>query len=191
MTNPRLILGLIAALSLSWPNVSPAQDQAPSGDVYLVKAGDQLDVSVWKEPDLNITVLVRPDGGFSFPLAGDVSAAGKAVDQIRAELAEKLTRFIPDPVVTVMVSAIGGNMIYVIGQVNNPGPHIMNPRIDVMQALSIAGGATAFASLNDIKILRRTETGQIVLPFRYSDIERGRNLNQNVLLTSGDVVVVP
>ena len=191
MTNPSVILGLIAALCFSWPTVAAAQEQTAPDDVYRVKAGDQLEVSVWKEPDLKITVLVRPDGGFSFPLAGDVSAAGKAVDEIRVELAQKLTRFIPDPVVTVMVSAIGGNMIYVIGQVNNPGPHIMNPRIDVMQALSIAGGATAFASLNDIKILRRTETGQVVLPFRYADIERGRNLNQNVLLTSGDVVVVP
>lgn len=191
MTNPSVILGLIAALCLGWPAVAAAQEQAPPDDVYLVKAGDQLEVSVWKEADLKLNVLVRPDGGFSFPLAGDISAAGKTVDQIRVELAQKLTRFIPDPVVTVMVTAIGGNMIYVIGQVNKPGSYIMNPRIDVMQALSIAGGATAFASLNDIKILRRTGDRQVVLPFRYADIERGRNLNQNVLLTSGDVVVVP
>ena len=191
MTNPSAILGLIAALCLSLPTVAAAQEQAPPDDVYLVKAGDQLEVSVWKEADLKLNVLVRPDGGFSFPLAGDISAAGKTVDQIRVELAQKLTRFIPDPVVTVMVTAIGGNMIYVIGQVNKPGSYIMNPRIDVMQALSIAGGATAFASLNDIKILRRTGDRQVVLPFRYADIERGRNLNQNVLLTSGDVVVVP
>ncbi|MEM7503399.1 MAG: polysaccharide biosynthesis/export family protein [Pseudomonadota bacterium] len=168
-----------------------AQETAPQDDVYLVKAGDQLEVSVWKEADLKLNVLVRPDGGFSFPLAGDIRAAGKTVDAIRVELAQKLTRFIPDPVVTVMVTAIGGNMIYVIGQVNKPGSYIMNPRIDVMQALSIAGGATAFASLNDIKIIRRTGDIQTVLPFRYGDIERGRNLDQNVLLTSGDVVVVP
>ena len=191
MTNPSAILGLIAALWLGWSAAAVAQEAAPQDDVYLVKAGDQLEVSVWKEADLKLNVLVRPDGGFSFPLAGDIRAAGKTVDAIRVELAQKLTRFIPDPVVTVMVTAIGGNMIYVIGQVNKPGSYIMNPRIDVMQALSIAGGATAFASLNDIKIIRRTGDRQTVLPFRYGDIERGRNLDQNVLLTSGDVVVVP
>lgn len=191
MTNPSAILGLIAALWLGWSAAAVAQETAPQDDVYLVKAGDQLEVSVWKEADLKLNVLVRPDGGFSFPLAGDIRAAGKTVDAIRVELAQKLTRFIPDPVVTVMVTAIGGNMIYVIGQVNKPGSYIMNPRIDVMQALSIAGGATAFASLNDIKIIRRTGDIQTVLPFRYGDIERGRNLDQNVLLTSGDVVVVP
>lgn len=191
MTISRLFQSAAAALLLCFAGVAMAQEAAPRDDVYLVKAGDQLEVSVWKEADLKLNVLVRPDGGFSFPLAGDVEAAGKTVDQIRQELAGKLTRFIPDPVVTVMVTAIGGNMIYVIGQVNKPGSYIMNPRVDVMQALSIAGGATAFASLNDIKILRRTGARQIVLPFRYADIERGRNLEQNILLASGDVVVVP
>lgn len=171
--------------------VTHAQDAGQRDDVYLVKAGDQLEVSVWKEADLQLTVLVRPDGGFSFPLAGDVRAAGKTVDSIRQELGQKLTRFIPDPVVTVMVSEIGGNMIYVIGQVKDPGSYVMNPRIDVMQALSIAGGATPFASLNDIKILRRQGNRQTVRSFRYGDIEKGRNLEQNILLASGDVVVVP
>lgn len=191
MTISRTFFVAVATVCMVFSSLAVAQEAAPQDDVYLVKAGDQLEVSVWKEDDLKLTVLVRPDGGFSFPLAGDVQAAGKTVDQIREELASNLTRFIPDPVVTVMVTAIGGNMIYVIGQVNKPGSYIMNPRVDVMQALSIAGGATAFASLNDIKILRRTGTRQIVLPFRYADIERGRNLEQNILLASGDVVVVP
>ena len=191
MTITRLIITAAAALCLGLPGIASTQEATPRDDVYLVKAGDQLQVSVWKEADLQLTVLVRPDGGFSFPLAGDVLAAGKTVDQIRQELGQKLTRFIPDPVVTVMVSEIGGNMIYVIGQVSKPGSYIMNPRIDVMQALSIAGGATPFASLNDIKIIRRQGARQTVRSFRYGDIERGRNLEQNILLSSGDVVVVP
>jgi polysaccharide biosynthesis/export protein len=183
------LLGCVAILTLS----AAAQSQVANDDSaqYLVKAGDQLLISVWKEEDLRQEVLIRPDGGFSFPLAGDMSAAGKSVDTISQEISARLARYIPDLVVTVTVTAINGNKIYVIGQVNNPGAFVMNPRVDVMQALSMAGGTTAFASVNDIKILRRTQTGQSVLPFRYSDVARGRDLGQNVMLQSGDVVVVP
>jgi len=163
----------------------------PLDESYLVKPGDTLEISVWKEEGLLQTVIVRPDGGFSFPLAGDVNAAGKTVDMITEELVRKLSRFIPDLVATVMVTAFDGNKIYVIGQVLNPGAFVMNPRVDVMQALSLAGGTTPFASLNDIKILRRRRGNQSVLGFRYNDVAKGRNLEQNILLESGDVVVVP
>lgn len=158
---------------------------------YQVKPGDTLVVSVWKEEDLLQEVIVRPDGGFSFPLAGDVMAAGRTVEMIRVELTRKLARYIPDLVATVMVTAFDGNNIYVIGQVTNPGAFVMNPRVDVMQALSLAGGTTTFAELNDIKILRRRNGVQSVLNFRFNDVARGRNLEQNILLESGDVVVVP
>lgn len=180
------VTGLLLAGS-----VALAQDDPPRDDSYLIKAGDTLLVSVWKEEDLQQEVLVRPDGGFSFPLAGDISAAGKTVDDISKLLSDRLARYIPDTVVTVAVTAINGNKIYVIGQVNNPGAFVMNPRIDVMQALSMAGGTTPFAELNDIVILRRGATGQLALEFRYGDVERGRNLEQNIMLQSGDVVVVP
>jgi len=168
-----------------------AQENQPSNDKYTIKPGDTLSISVWKEEDLQLEVLIRPDGGFSFPLAGDIQAAGRSVDDIAVVLTERLERFIPDTVVTVAVTAINGNRIFVIGQVNNPGAFVMNPRVDVMQALSMAGGTTPFAELNDILILRRTPSGQIALKFRYGDVERGRNLDQNIMLQSGDVVVVP
>jgi polysaccharide biosynthesis/export protein len=167
-----------------------AQEESGGND-YVVKPGDQLLISVWKEEDLRQEVLIRPDGGFSFPLAGDMNATGMSVDDISEALSRKLKRYIPDLVVTVAVTAINGNKIYVIGQVNNPGAFIMNPRLDVMQALSVAGGATPFAALNDIKILRRNASGQAVFQFRYGDVEDGRNLEQNIMLESGDVVVVP
>jgi polysaccharide export outer membrane protein len=86
---------------------------------------------------------------------------------------------------------VKGNKVYVLGQVNKPGEFIVNPRVDVMQALSMAGGTTAFAALGDIVILRRTEAGQQSLPFHYADVARGRNLQQNIMLQAGDVVVVP
>lgn len=158
---------------------------------YEIQPGDVLQVSVWKEPDLTQEVLVRPDGGFSFPLAGDVNALGKTVEQLRIELTERLGRFIPDLVVTVAVREINGNKIYVIGQVNEPGEFVVNPRVDVMQALSLAGGTTAFASPNAIFVLRRENGVQTRLPFNFSDVLRGRGLEQNVILRSGDVVVVP
>jgi polysaccharide export outer membrane protein len=160
-------------------------------EVYTVKPGDVLSVSVWKEPDLQGPVLVRPDGTFSFPLAGQIDARGKSVPQLQQMLTEKLKKYISDPVVTVSISEVKGNKVYVIGQVNKPGEFVVNPRVDVMQALSMAGGTTPYAALGDIRILRRTETGQQSLPFRYADVARGRDLQQNIMLQAGDVVVVP
>jgi polysaccharide export outer membrane protein len=157
-----------------------------------VKPGDILAVSVWKEPDLQGPVLVRPDGAFSFPLAGQMDARGKTVQELQQMVTERLKKFISDPVVTVSIQEIKGNKVYVIGQVNKPGDFIVNPRVDVMQALSMAGGTTPFAALGDIMILRRTDGGQQqALPFRYTDVIRGRNLDQNITLQAGDVVVVP
>jgi len=159
---------------------------------YRLQPGDLLTISVWKEKDLDSEVLVRPDGGISFPLAGDVNAQNETVAEVRQALAERLQRYIPDPVVTVAVKNIGGNHIYVIGKVSRPGEFPFSRPVDVMQALSLAGGATPYAALNEIVILRRNNAGaQKVLPFRYGDIARGRNLGQNVLLESGDTVVVP
>jgi polysaccharide export outer membrane protein len=89
------------------------------------------------------------------------------------------------------VQEIKGNKVYVIGQVNRPGEFIMNPTVDVMQALSMAGGTTPFAALGDIVVLRRTAAGKQSIPFRYNDVVRGRRMDQNIDLQSGDVVVVP
>jgi polysaccharide export outer membrane protein len=158
---------------------------------YEVQPSDILQVSVWREPELTQQVVVRPDGGFSFPLVGEVNAVGKTVEELRRELAEQLGGFIPDVVVTVSVLEIRGNKIYVIGQVNQPGEFIVNPRVDVIQALSLAGGTTAFASPSQIFVLRRDNAQQRRLPFNFDAVLRGRDLEQNILLRSGDVVVVP
>lgn len=158
---------------------------------YTVKPGDLLNIAVWKEPDLQGPVLVRPDGAFSFPLAGQIDARGKTVMQLQQTVSDRLKKFISDPVVTVSVQEVRGNKVYVIGQVTRPGEFIVNPRVDVMQALSMAGGATPFAALDDITILRREGAVQRALPFRYKEVARGRNLEQNIILQAGDVVVVP
>ncbi len=159
--------------------------------IYKIQPGDVLTVSVWKETDLQGEVVVRPDGGISMPLVGDLQAATHSVDEVRAVIAERLAKYIPDPVVTVAVKQISGNRIYVVGKVNHPGDFPLTGAIDVMQALGLAGGATTFASLNHIHVLRRDGDRQIAIPFRYEDIEKGRALDQNILLHSGDTVVVP
>lgn len=165
--------------------------RAAEPEPYRIQPGDVLMVSVWKEEALMAEVLVRPDGGLSFPLVGDVRASGRTVDELRTLVDERLSKFIPDPSVTIAVKQIGGNRIYVLGKVNRPGEFSFSQSIDVMQALSLAGGATSFAALDDIRILRREQGKQTAHRFRYSDVERGRNLEQNILLKSGDTVVVP
>lgn len=174
------------ALFAQEPSSNQGADQS-----YAVQAGDLLEISVWKEPELQKEVLVRPDGAFSFPLSGQIDARNKTVEDLRLEITERLSKYIPDLVVTVSVSQINGNKVYVIGQVNEPGDFIVNPRVSVMQALSMAGGATPFADVNDIRILRRENGRQTAIEFRYDDVARGRALDQNIMLQSGDVVVVP
>ena len=171
--------------------VSAQQPEASGPARYEVQPSDVLQVSVWKEPDLTQQVVVRPDGAFSFPIVGDVNAVGKTVEELRRELIQALTRIIPNPVVTVAVLEIKGNKVYVIGQVKQPGEFIVNPRVDVLQALSLAGGMTEFASPSEIFVLRRDNGQQRRLPFNLAAVLRGRDLDQNVLLRSGDVVVVP
>ena len=193
MSTYRLAISIaaVAVLVASFAAPAYAQDSSQNRTPYLINAGDRLEISVWKEPDLQREVLVRPDGAFSFPLAGDVRAESRTVSDIAAEITRRLESYIPGLVVTVTVADIGGNKIFVIGQVNRPGEFVVNPRVDVMQALSIAGGTTAFAELNDIKILRRSGGQQTVFRFRYGDVEKGQKLEQNIMLEVGDVVVVP
>jgi polysaccharide export outer membrane protein len=182
----KFLLACCVIVALAWATGATAQDAN-----YTVKPGDLLSISVWKEPDLQKPALVRPDGSFSFPLVGEIDAKGKTVADLNKAMSQKLAKYISDPVVTVSIQEIKGNKVYVIGQVNKPGEFIMNPTVDVMQALSMAGGTTPFAALGDIVILRRTPTGKQSLPFRYNDVVRGRKLDQNIDLQSGDVVVVP
>jgi polysaccharide export outer membrane protein len=189
-----LLAALVGCASGSAAVVGQAEEAAriaPAVKSYRIQPGDVLIVSVWKEQDLQSEVLVRPDGGLSFPLAGDVDASGRTVEEVRAAIDERIRKYIPDAVVTVAVKEIGGNRIYVIGKVNRPGEFPFVRPIDVMQALSLAGGATPYAALNDIRVLRRENGRQIAIPFKYGEVERGRDLAQNIELHSGDTVVVP
>jgi polysaccharide export outer membrane protein len=173
--------------------ISPTARMTDSSQLdYRLQPGDLVTISVWKEKDLETEALVRPDGGLSFPLVGDVEAKGHTLREVRDMIARRLKPYIPDPVVTVAIKQIGGNHVYVLGRVNRPGEYPFNQPVDVMQALSLAGGTTPFAELNRIVILHRDGDGaEHATHFRYADIAHGKDLTQNVLLQSGDTVVVP
>jgi polysaccharide export outer membrane protein len=158
---------------------------------YRVGAEDVLEISVWKEDNLKKDVLVRPDGGLSFPLAGDFHAAGMTTEEIRQELVRRLEKYIPEPVVSVSVTKASNYKVYVLGRVNKPGDLTSGRPLDVLQALSMAGGLTPFASEADIRIIRKVDGRPISIPFNYSHVRQGEDLDQNVLLKSGDVLVVP
>jgi polysaccharide export outer membrane protein len=171
---------------------APPESGARAAGTYRIQPGDMLLISVWKETDLQAEVVVRPDGWLSFPLAGDQIAEGRTIEELRQALVERLRKYVPDPVVTVAVRQLGGNRIYVMGKVNRPGEFLFSKPLDVMQSLTLAGGTTSFADTNDIRILRREDDGkQVVIQFRYDEVARGRRLEQNIVLRSGDTVVVP
>jgi polysaccharide export outer membrane protein len=194
-----LLVSALAGTGFGADATPPADGTKPESPVltpatlasYRLQPGDLITVSVWKETDLTTEVLVRPDGGFSFPLAGEVDAIGKTVDEVRSLLADRLKRFIPNPVVTVAIKTIGGNRIFVVGKVMHAGDFAFSSPLDVMQAIAVAGGTTPYAAINDIVILRRQNGQQQALHFHYSDVARGRELAQNIQLQSGDTVVVP
>ena len=158
-------------------------------DKYLLQAGDLIEVSVWKEQDLQRELLVTPDGMISFPLVGHMQAQGLSVQDLNKHIIEKLSKYIPDPSVTVLLRSTAGSRFFVIGKVNRPGQYPMQQPTSILQALSVAGGTTTYASTDDIKVIRRNNTEAI--SFSYDDIKNGEELEQNILLSNGDVVVVP
>jgi len=187
---------MLPLLFLTLGGGPPAFGAEPSdstgwGDAYKLRPGDVLSISVWNEKDLQADAVIRPDGGISFPLAGELKASDTTIADLTAQLQAKIRKYIPDAVVTVVVKAVLGNRVYVTGKVNRPGDFPLNGPLDVMQALALAGGATPFADIDRIRILRRQGDVQTSIPFRYDDIRKGKNLDHNILLQSGDTVVVP
>lgn len=158
---------------------------------YLIGPDDLLDISVWKEDTLQRKVVVRPDGKISFPLIGEIMAMSISAGDLQKEITQRLRKFIPDPVITVVVEKVSSNKIYVIGEVKSSGQYQVGQYLDVVQALALAGGLTAYASENKIKILRRENGVETVIPFEYGKVKTGSDLKQNIILKRGDVVIVP
>jgi len=170
---------------------NPVGEPMISGGDYKIGPEDILEISVWKEKDLQREVLVRPDGWFTFPLVGNIEAKGKTAQQIQEEITQWLKEYIPNPVVSVSVKKIAGYKIFVIGRVNKPGEYVVGSYIDVLQALTLAGGLTPFAEEAKIKIVRKENGKKTILPFDYSTVKKGKRMEQNITLMSGDVIIVP
>jgi polysaccharide biosynthesis/export protein len=182
----------IASVQGAPPAPQAGQGQVASPDDYRIHGGDTLLVGVYDDPKMPPTpTTVTPDGKISFPLLGMLVAGGKTPEQLRVEVETKLRKFVAEPVVTVSVQEVKGNIAYVVGQVLKPGPIVMNPAVNVLPALSIVGGGNPYAKLDSIIIIRSAVGGQRVLNFRYGQVSSGKNLEQNVQLEAGDVVVVP
>ena len=174
-----LVLGLSYSVSIA------AEKQ------YHIGPGDILEISVWKDENLSRQIVVPPDGAISFPLIDPIEVNNLTVSELRKILTQKLSDYVPDATVSVILLEINSLKAYVIGKVNSPGEFPINMETNVMQILSKAGGLNPFASKGNIKILRQTNNQIVKIPFDYGQVEKGSNLEQNINLQAGDVVVVP
>ncbi len=161
------------------------------GENYVIDPGDVLDISVWKDEALTKVVTVLPDGKIAFPLIGEIVAQGKTVVQLTDELKSKISPFVPDPEITIVVQQTNSMLIYVIGKVNSPGRFALNVEVNVLQALAMAGGFNPFAKRNKVKIFRHIGDQTQIFEFKYDEVSKGKELEQNIKLGKGDVIVVP
>lgn len=162
-----------------------------SDDVYKLKQGDAVFISIYGEEVLQKEVRVLPDGSITFPLAGRLSVVNLTSSEVERQVAEKLKEYLPEPQVTVIVSNIDGNKIYVVGKVLKPGPVLLTGPTTALQALSASGGFDRFAHLNDIKVLRVVGGATQVMPIKYESLLKGEDLASNIALEAGDTIVVP
>ena len=199
---------LLAAMAVAQSDVAPSNDAMKAGDAkaddakaaaaqeassandYVIGADDVLQISVWHEPDMKETLPVRPDGKISLPLLNDVQAAGLTPVQLKDSITEKLKKYIADPRVTVIITAMNSRRVFVTGEVTHSGPMNLLPHMTVLQALAEAG-FTQFANLKAIYLLRTENGKQVKVPFNYKEVVKGNHPEQNIALKPGDTVVVP
>jgi polysaccharide export outer membrane protein len=173
------------------PATAPAAKPATDDPNYVIGPQDMVDISVWKEQELSRTVPVRPDGKISLPLVNDVQAAGLTPSQLSAQLTYSLKKFVANPQVTVIVTSINSQRIYIMGEASRPGAYPLLPGMTFLQALSSAGGFSQFANLKKIYLLRKENGNQVKFPFNYKDVIAGKHPEQNIVLKAGDTIVVP
>ena len=193
-------IGLLAAMMLAQTSDAakgeeaksekPADSTAAASNDYVIGDDDTLHISVWKEPDLSETLPVRPDGKISMPLLNDVPAAGLTPLQLKESITEMLKKYIADPRVTVVVTAMNSRRIFVSGEVAHTGPMALLPHMTMLQALSQAG-FTQFANVKGIYLLRTENGKQQKIPFNYKEVIKGNHPEQNIVLKPGDTLVVP
>jgi polysaccharide biosynthesis/export protein len=180
------------------PTATPAAASAPVQTAvtdtdpsrYVIGADDSLQITVWQEPSLSGTFPVRPDGMISLVLVGDIPAAGLTPMHLAHDITLKLKKYVQDPVVSVVVTAVRSQRIYLVGEVGHAGPIELSPGMTPLQAIAEAGGLSPYTNGKHIYILRGPQGKQIKIPFNYKLALKGDN-RQDVPLLSGDTIVVP
>ena len=160
-------------------------------DAYLIGPDDVLSIVFWKEKDLSGDVTVRPDGKVTLPLLNDIQAEGRTPDELRDAIKEAARTYVEDPNPTVIVKEIKSRRVFITGQVDKPGPYLLNGQMTVLQLIANAGGLREFADGRNITIMRKGPNGGTTFAFNYRDVLKRRNLGQNIELKPGDTVVVP
>lgn len=183
-----LLFSLILPAASAQDAAAPATRPEP---LYVIQPNDLLEIFVWKEPELTRKVLVRPDGRISFPLVQDLQAAGISPAELKKQVEQKLSQFLNAPEVTIIIEAIQSYRIYVLGKVQKPGGINVEKAVTVLQALALAGGFQDYAKDTEMSIIRSIGNENVVFDFNYRDVIRNKRSDQNILLRSGDVVVVP
>ena len=190
MTRPKFIF-MLMVLWLFALAAMPGSAYSAEQSGYHIGPGDILEISVWKEESLSREVIVPPDRIITFPLIGDINISTMTVTDLRQEISKRLQDFVPEATVTVMLRQINSLKAYVIGKVNKPGLFPIDMETTVMQVLAMAGGLNPFAADSKIYILRHENGEMKKIPFDYHEVEKGKNLAQNIILKRGDVIVVP
>jgi polysaccharide export outer membrane protein len=176
--------------AVALPFQEPSPEKVPAD--FVIGLEDVLAVSVWKEPDLSVKeVMVRPDGKISIPLVGDIQASGFTPEQLQEKITEKLKEFVASPNVTVVVLRIASRSVSIVGQVAKPGIYYLGAPMTVLELLARAGGLQEEAKKKDISVVREEGGRTVSLKFNYKDVSNGKNLQQNITLRNGDVVIVP
>ena len=156
---------------------------------YRIGVEDELQISVWREPELSTSVVVRPDGMITLPLLNDVKAIGLKTEELQVLITEKLKGFVNDPQVTVLVKAIRSRKVYLVGEVGHQGSYPLNGDMTVLELLAEAGGLGPFAKSESIYVLRERDGKKVRIPFYYKKAVAGKS--ENLALYPGDVLVVP
>jgi polysaccharide export outer membrane protein len=157
---------------------------------FVIGSGDALNVAVWRHDEISTDAVVTPDGKIFLPLIGEVNAAGFTVDELKQELNKKFADYIAEPHVTITVKEINSLKIYIIGEVSRSGEYKLDKSTDILQAISMAGGFTIYANKNKIDVIRKEGDKKIKIKFNYNEVVKGKNLEQNIILKPGDVIVV-
>ena len=194
---------ICGSLAISWLHYGcaevpaggyPVQYTAPAD--FILGPEDVLIVTVWRNQDLSKEVVIRPDGGVTMPLIGDIRASGISPEALAKRISNRLTEYMSNPIVSVQVKEINSYHVYVLGEVTKPGKYQFKSFATVLQGISMAGGFTQFASRNSIRVIRKTtdadgKFNQLEIPVNYSDVIKGKGDPGNFYLNSGDVIVVP